>query len=100
MLPQLPRTELRIHKPLYQACVRSLLRQIATTRRVRFFPQGFLHEMLHRRRQAQPFDSLRSPLRRNLVARRSPHFFGIALEKSEIKLTTEPIDEKVLEALL
>ena len=57
-------------------------------------------EVLHCRGQAQALDALRSPLGGDLIARRAPDFFGVALEEGEVELASEAVDEEVFEALL
>jgi hypothetical protein len=101
MLPQLPRPKLRIHEPLDQRSIRPLLRQVARARTRRSLARKrLLHKVLHRRRQAQPLDPLRAPLRRDLIARRPPHLLRIALEERQVQLAPKAVDQKILKALL
>ena len=44
-------------------------------------------------------DALRAPLRADLVARHSPHFFGVGLEEGEIELASKAVDEELLQVL-
>src|ERR1700678_1386094 len=98
MLPKLPRPEFWIHETLNQAGVGALLRQIA--RALRLPTESLLQKVLHRGRQTQSLDPLGSPLRRDFMTGRPPNLFGITLEEGEVELPSEPINQKVLKALL
>ena len=63
-------------------------------------PNVLRDEVLQRRGQTQALDALRSPLGGDLIARRAPHLFRVALEEGEVELASEAVDEEVFEALL
>src|SRR5438045_501106 len=97
MLPQLTWTILRIEKLFDQRSLRILLPDVA---RLLFERKQFLDEMRDRRNQRQPLDALRSPGGGDLVTWHSPHLLRVALEKSEVELAAEAIDEKVFQRVL
>ena len=55
-----------------------------------------LEKVACRRPQRQPFNALRTPRGRNLVARDSPNLFCVALEEGEIQFHAKAVNQKVL----
>jgi hypothetical protein len=83
VLPELSGPELRIQEALNQRSVGALLRNVLLAP-LRPSSEGLADEVLQRRRQTKALDALRSPLSRDLIARRSPNLLRVALEEREV----------------
>src|SRR5215469_1762082 len=90
--PELSWAQLRIQKFLDQRSLRILLANI-----LRLSARQLLQPVCQRLTERDAFDSLRSPLCANFIARHAPDFLRVAFEKCQIQVAAEPVDEKVLE---
>ena len=59
--------------------------------------EGLLQEVRHHALQREPLDALRAPFGADLVAGHAPDLFGIGLEKSQVKLLAETVDDEIFE---
>src|ERR1019366_3594867 len=83
-LPHLPGSEFRIKKLVDERSLGILLPDIAAT------ALAYLLEGVEQRRpDGNSFDTLRAPLRTDLVAGHAPDLFRVGLEKREIQLPAE-----------
>ncbi len=93
MFPKLAGAELGIEEPLDQRGFGFLLCDAAGA----FRGEGLLEEMHHHAREREPLDALRAPFGADFIARHTPDFFGVRLEKSKVKLLAEAVDDEILE---
>src|ERR1700722_12444131 len=96
MFPELPRTVFRVQKLFNQRGLSSLLLDGLIARGCK----GLLDEMQNGCGERKTLDSLCSPFCTDLFAGNAPHLLGVRLEKRQVQLAAEAIDEKVVERLL
>ena len=65
-----------------------------------FAAEGLLEEVRHDALEGKSLDALRTPFGADLVAGNAPDLFRVGLEKSQIELLAEAIDDEVFERLL
>ena len=101
MLPQLAGAELGVQEALDERGVGSFLPDAVYRFPPRVHPacHPLAQQVFHRRCQAQPLNTLRPPLRRDLVAGHAPDLFRIALKKREVQLSSKAVDQKVLQTV-
>ncbi len=62
--------------------------------------EGLAEEVRDDAAEREALDALRAPLRADLVAGNTPHFFRIGLEEEQVELLAEAVDDEVFEGLL
>jgi hypothetical protein len=65
-----------------------------------FRAEGLLEEVRHHALQRESLDALRAPFGADLVAGHAPDLFGIRLEKGQVKLLAEAVDDEIFEGFL
>ena len=93
MFPKLAGAELGIEEPLDQRGLSLLLSDAASLLR----SKSLLEEVRHHALERKPFDALRAPFGADLIARHAPHLLGVRLEKRQVELFAEAVDDEILE---